>query len=179
MEATSASGDAKVRASLDSDITIQTAEFDASGQRMKKVVTNSGDFDRTVVFLYNGPKIIETRNGSSAVRQQFVHGTQYIDELVMMRVIDKGDLYVHQGERSERERAAIGKADTEVCARPATCPKQASTMRARGVSFSGDQPKFDNLKVGYDNNSDDDIDDAGDDLVVNESFGSTSVTVYP
>jgi len=50
----------------------------------------------------------------------------------MVRVIDKGDLYVHQGERSERERAAIGKADTEVCARPATCPQQASTMRARG-----------------------------------------------
>jgi RHS repeat-associated protein len=28
--------------------------------------------------------------------QQFIHGTQYIDELVMVRVKDKGDLYVHQ-----------------------------------------------------------------------------------
>ncbi len=28
--------------------------------------------------------------------QQFIHGTQYIDELVMVRAKDKGDLYVHQ-----------------------------------------------------------------------------------
>ncbi len=28
--------------------------------------------------------------------QQFIHGTQYIDELVMLRVKDKGDLYIHQ-----------------------------------------------------------------------------------
>ena len=30
------------------------------------------------------------------MHQQFIHGTQYIDELVMVRVKDKGDLYVHQ-----------------------------------------------------------------------------------
>jgi RHS repeat-associated protein len=28
--------------------------------------------------------------------QQFIHGTQYIDELVMVRVKDKGEMYVHQ-----------------------------------------------------------------------------------
>ena len=28
--------------------------------------------------------------------QQFIHGTQYIDEFVMMRAAGKGDLYVHQ-----------------------------------------------------------------------------------
>ena len=49
-----------------------------------------------MVYLYDGQKIIETRNGSSAVVQQFIHETQYIDELVMVRVKDKGDLYVHQ-----------------------------------------------------------------------------------
>jgi len=34
-----------------------------------------------------------------------------------------------------------------------------------------------NLKIGYDNNADDDIDDVDDDLVVDEAFSSTSVTV--
>jgi len=48
------------------------------------------------VYLYNGQQIIETRDGSNNMVQQFIHGTQYIDELVMVRVADKGDLYVHQ-----------------------------------------------------------------------------------
>ncbi len=85
----------KVRAKLD-DATIQTAEFDAMGRRMKKVVANSGDYEQTVLYLYDGQKIIETRDGSNNMVQQFIHGTQYIDELVMMRVAGKGDLYVHQ-----------------------------------------------------------------------------------
>jgi len=63
---------------------------------------------------------------------QFIHGTRYIDELVMMRAADKGDLYYHQGERSERERAATGKADMDVRDRPATCPKGESTKRTTG-----------------------------------------------
>jgi len=46
--------------------------------------------------LYDSQKIIETRDGSGNLYQQFIHGTQYIDELVMVRVADKGDLYVHQ-----------------------------------------------------------------------------------
>jgi len=32
--------------------------------------------------------------------QQLIHGTQYIDELVMVRVSNKGDLYVHQDANS-------------------------------------------------------------------------------
>jgi len=74
----------------------QTAEFDGTGRRPKKVVTNSGEYDKTDLYLYNGHKIIETRDGSGNMVSQFIHGTQYIDELVMMRVKDKGDLYVHQ-----------------------------------------------------------------------------------
>jgi len=50
-----------------------------------------------VVYLYDGQKIVETRLGEETTfYQQFIHGTQYIDELVMVRVKDKGDLYVHQ-----------------------------------------------------------------------------------
>ncbi len=87
----------KVKATEDgAAVTIQTAEFDATGRRIKKVVTNSGGFDDVVVYLYDGQKICETRNGSGNMVQQFIHGTQYIDELVMVRVAKKGDLYVHQ-----------------------------------------------------------------------------------
>lgn len=86
----------KVRSAEDTDVTIQTAEFDGTGRRMKKVVSNAGDLDSTTVYLYDGWKICETRNGSGDVVQQFIHGTQYIDELVMVRVMDKGDLYIHQ-----------------------------------------------------------------------------------
>jgi len=34
---------------------------------------------------------------------------------------------------------------------------------------------LDNVKVGYDNNADDDIDDAGDDLVISDAFNATTV----
>ena len=46
-----------------------------------------------------------------------------------------------------------------------------STHAAGGVAFAGYSPRFDNLKIGYDYNDDDDIDDANDDVVVNETFG--------
>ena len=50
-----------------------------------------------------------------------------------------------------------------------------SDIAAGGVALAGDTPKFDNVKVGYDNNADDDIDDGGDDLVVSDAFDATTV----
>lgn len=38
---------------------IQTAELDAIGRRMKKVVPNSGEHDATTVGLYDGHRIID------------------------------------------------------------------------------------------------------------------------
>jgi RHS repeat-associated protein len=81
---------------VDADVTIQTAEFDAKGRRIKKTISNSGDLDGTTVYFYEGQKICETRDGSGNMVAQFIHGTQYIDELVMMRSAGKGDLYIHQ-----------------------------------------------------------------------------------
>lgn len=49
-----------------------------------------------MVYLHDRKKISGTRDGSGNVYQQFIHGTLYIDELVMVRVKDKGDLYIHQ-----------------------------------------------------------------------------------
>ncbi|UCC29104.1 MAG: hypothetical protein JSU86_12985 [Phycisphaerales bacterium] len=44
-------------------------------------------------YYYDGQKIVETRLGEQTTyHQQFTHGTQYIDELVMIRVKGKGDL---------------------------------------------------------------------------------------
>ncbi len=64
------------------------------------MVTNAGERDGPVVCLYAGWKICETQDGPDNLVQQFIHGTQYIDELVMVRVKDKGDLYIHQAERN-------------------------------------------------------------------------------
>jgi hypothetical protein len=116
--------------------------------------------DGTAIYYFDGQKIIETRDGSGNMVQQFIapltrrgplrgraalppmgfahhavsraNGTRYIDELVQMRVKDKGNLYVHQGERSERKRAATGKAGEDARVRPATCPEGVSTTRTTG-----------------------------------------------
>ena len=43
----------KIQSSTDCGaVTFETAEFDGRGRRMKKVVTNSGDSDGTVVYLF-------------------------------------------------------------------------------------------------------------------------------
>jgi RHS repeat-associated protein len=86
----------KVRSSVDTDVTYQTANFDGLGRRIRKDVANSGDLDGTTVFYYDGQKIIETRDGSGNLVSQFVRGLRYIDEVVMVRVKDEGELYVHQ-----------------------------------------------------------------------------------
>lgn len=52
-----------------------------------------------------------------------------------------------------------------------------STHANGGCGFSGDNSKFKNVKIGYDNNADDDIDDAGDDIVYDSDFSGTSTTI--
>ena len=85
----------KVTAKADTGIVIQEAAYDADGRRVKKVVTNSGDHDGTTVYYYHGQQIIETRDGSGNLTMQVYHGTQYIDEIVGLR-LPYGRVYVHQ-----------------------------------------------------------------------------------
>jgi hypothetical protein len=66
------------------------------GRRIRKVVANSGDLGGTTVFYYDGQGIVETRDGSGNLVSQFVRGLRYIDEIVMVRAKDEGELYVHQ-----------------------------------------------------------------------------------
>ncbi|MCC7292442.1 MAG: hypothetical protein IT449_10330 [Phycisphaerales bacterium] len=99
----------KVTRKQDTDIVIQTAEYDGLGRRVSKVVTKSGDLDGTYVYYYadtqaggsmggaspGGWSIVEIRDGSANVLQQVYHGTQYIDEIVAMR-LEKGYAVVYQ-----------------------------------------------------------------------------------
>jgi len=99
----------KVTRKQDTDIVIQTAEYDGLGRRVQKVVTKSGELDGSFVYYYadsqaggsmsgaspGGWSIVEMRDGSSNVLQQVYHGTQYIDEIVAMR-LEKGYAVVYQ-----------------------------------------------------------------------------------
>jgi RHS repeat-associated protein len=53
---------------------------------VRKTVSKSGDWDMTQRFLFDGWRIAEVRDGGNALLQQYVWGTQYIDELVQIRV---------------------------------------------------------------------------------------------
>ena len=71
-------------------------------------------------------------------------------------------------------------------------PHQASSLGLRGVPgddqpfcvssyadhcISEDTPRYQNIKIAYDTNADDDIDDAGDDIVYDDDYSGASVTV--
>jgi len=84
----------KVTRKQDTDIVIQTAEYDGLGRRVQKVVAKSGDLDGTFSYFYDGWKIVQINTGAELFQQVF-HGTQYIDEIVAMR-FEKGYAVVYQ-----------------------------------------------------------------------------------
>ena len=86
----------KATSATDTDVTFHVREYYGDGRWSKKTVTNAGQYKGAVVPYYDGWRMLATYDGSGNPYQQFVHGTQYIDELIMMRVADKGDFYVHQ-----------------------------------------------------------------------------------
>ena len=80
----------------DTDITIGTYTYDGLGRRIKKVVTNAGDLDGTELYFYGkGHQVIEVRDGSENMIRQVVHGTRYIDEVVL-EILPDGVAWVHQ-----------------------------------------------------------------------------------
>ena len=98
----------KVTRKQDTDIVIQEASYYGDGRRAEKVVTKSGNLDGTFVYYYadtqaggsmgaspGGWSIVEIRDGSNNVYQQVYHGTQYIDEIVAMR-LEHGYAVVYQ-----------------------------------------------------------------------------------
>ena len=80
----------------DDDITVGTYTYDGLGRRIKKVVTNAGDLDGTELYFYGkGHQVIEVRDGSENMIRQVVHGTRYIDEVVL-EILEDGVAWVHQ-----------------------------------------------------------------------------------
>ena len=83
--------------------------YDASDRRVRKEVTNSGALDGVTHFYYVGQQVLEERDGSDLLTQQYVYGI-YIDEpLVLDRnltggpsALDPGDqrLFYHQNHLS-------------------------------------------------------------------------------
>jgi len=59
-------------------------EYDGLGRRIVKAVDNSGDWDCTYKYYYNGQQMVEVQNGSDYALKQYVWGLQYVDELVQI-----------------------------------------------------------------------------------------------
>ncbi len=77
---------------------ISAYTYDASGRRIRKVVSNSGDLDGTTNFYLDGWREIEERDDADSVLQQYVFG-MYIDEpLVLNRNVDSDDSATSAGD---------------------------------------------------------------------------------
>ena len=71
--------------------TVATINYDGLGRRTAKKIENSGDWNETYHFYYDGRRLVEERNGSQNVLKQYLWGTQYVDELVQVAVNDDPD----------------------------------------------------------------------------------------
>ena len=66
---------------------VATYRYDGLGHRIYKKVANSGDKDREEYYYYNQKwQLLEIDDAGDRARQQFVWGTNYIDEAVCMDV---------------------------------------------------------------------------------------------
>lgn len=70
---------------------VATYSYDASGRRIRKLVTNSGALDGTTNFYYDGWREIEERDGADALVQQYVYGIGIDEPLVIDRNLDGDD----------------------------------------------------------------------------------------
>jgi RHS repeat-associated protein len=66
--------------STEDDVLVGDYTYDAGNRRMQKVVTNSGSLNGTTLFFYEGWRVLEERDGSDAVTNQYVYGN-YLDEV--------------------------------------------------------------------------------------------------
>ncbi len=91
---------------------VPTLTYDPLGRRISKKVENSGDWNATYHYYYNGWSMIETRNNSGQVLAQLVlrseallrrvaqvWGTQYIDELAQTAADGDVELVIPAGLR--------------------------------------------------------------------------------
>jgi RHS repeat-associated protein len=62
------------------DVLVAEYIHDSLNRRMRKVVTNSGALNGTTHFYYEGLRVVEERDGSDAVTNQYTYGN-YLDEV--------------------------------------------------------------------------------------------------
>ena len=62
------------------DVLVAEYIYDCQNRRMRKVVTNSGSLNGTTHFYYEGWRVVEERDGSDAVTNQYTYGN-YLDEV--------------------------------------------------------------------------------------------------
>ena len=71
---------------------VGTYRYDGLGRRIYKKVEHCGSKNRQEFFYYDSKwRLLEIRNATDKPRQQFVWGSQYIDELICMDVDTDGD----------------------------------------------------------------------------------------
>lgn len=83
------------KAQNDTDVVVATYKFFADDRRASKVVTNRGQLNGTTYYFYDNHEVIEERNSSEALVQQYVYGPNHIDELLMVRGLT-GPLFTYQ-----------------------------------------------------------------------------------
>jgi len=60
--------------------------YDAAGRRVSKAINGTGIMDATTHYYLSGNSVIEERNGSDRLLEQYVHGLTYSDELVQVGI---------------------------------------------------------------------------------------------
>ncbi len=60
-----------VRSAFDADVTVATYAFFADDRRASRTVTNRGGLSGVTYYFYDGHEVIEERDGSGAVVQQY------------------------------------------------------------------------------------------------------------
>ncbi len=78
---------------------IATYSYDAAGRRIRKVVTNSGPLVGFTDFSYDGRRVIEERDGSGALLQQYVYGRGLDEALSLDRNVSGGTSATEAGDR--------------------------------------------------------------------------------
>jgi RHS repeat-associated protein len=73
--------------------------YDAVGRRIRKVVTNSGALNGATNFHLDGRQVIEERDGTDDVVQQYVYGIDIDEPLVLDRNLDGDDSAVGTGDQ--------------------------------------------------------------------------------
>ncbi|MBI4468981.1 MAG: RHS repeat-associated core domain-containing protein, partial [Acidobacteria bacterium] len=73
--------------------------YDATGRRVRKVVTNSGALDGATDFYLDGWREIEERDANDAVVQQYVYGRSVDEPLVLDRNRDGNDSATDPGDQ--------------------------------------------------------------------------------